>query len=86
MAASTFCLCFRRLIPKEAWLLVFFALVLTADFMRAADGVVSVGPVRDRVRLLGAEQAAPGAVLQRDVAAAGPGPRPGKLEQGPGSR
>ena len=34
----------------------------------AADGVVvSVGPVRDRVRLLGAEQAAPGAVLQRDV-------------------
>ena len=33
----------------------------------AADGVVSVGPVRDRVLLLGAEQAAPGAVLQRDV-------------------
>jgi hypothetical protein len=46
MAANQFfgkyMLFLRRLPPNEAWLLVFFALVLTADFIRVSVTVKSL--------------------------------------------
>jgi hypothetical protein len=76
MEASTFWLCLRRLIPKEAWLLVFFALVLTADFMRVS--VTCVDAVLQR------EQAGPG---PRSPGGRGRRAGPGRgRDVGPGQR
>ena len=44
-----------RLPPNEAWLLVFFALVLTADFIRVSVTVVEMMRMRPTVSQLSAQ-------------------------------
>ena len=76
IAASTSMLALRMLPPNEAWLLVFFALVLTAVFRHPALGDVGgygagpahgspvARPVHHGVRLLRAPKKAKGAVRE----------------------